>query len=108
MNAPLSLVSVKIMRASSRSVRQWHRLLAAMSDRLGVPQVLAQHTAREQSLDMADSLVSRPFELREQQVRVAVCPVQLLGAAARVVLRLECGQDTLDLFEAHSIGPRVR
>jgi len=72
-----------------------------------VPQVLPEHALGQQLADVADALVAWPFELREQQVRVPVCPVQLLRAAARVVLRLECGQDTLDLFEAHSIGSRI-
>ena len=110
MNAPLSLVSVKIMRASCTEafasgtgcVAAWRPPWSAAES------VAPARRSAISSLDMADALVSRPFELLERQPRLAVGLVQLLGAASRIPLRLECGQHARDLVEAHAVGPRVR
>ena len=54
-------------------------------------QIAVQNAVGHQLPDMGDALVARPLELLERQAGRAVGGVKLLGALARVPLRLEAG-----------------
>ena len=70
MNAPLSLVSVKIMRASRLAFAERHWRSLRWATAWSVSESLRQHAVGDQFLDVADALVARPFELLERQLRV--------------------------------------
>src|SRR6516162_2981112 len=56
---------------------------------------------------MADALVSRPLELFQRQAGRTVSLVELLGAHARIPLRLERRKLATDFFETHAIRALV-
>ena len=63
--------------------------------RSDVPQSSFEDAVGHQLLDVADALVARAFELLERQLRGAIGLVELLGALARIPLRLEAGSTRL-------------
>ena len=66
MNAPLSLVSVKITSAT-RPFGDARGLMPVFWRGGGVPEVSRDNAIGDQLLDMADALVTRTFELFECQ-----------------------------------------
>ena len=70
-------------------------------------QIRRENAIADQLLDVADALVARPLELVERQPGLAIGGVELLGAAARVPLRLEGRQHAGDLVEADAVGALV-
>src|SRR2546425_11281799 len=67
------------------------------------------HLARGyQVLDVVDPLEPRPLAILEHETDAAVGGIELLGAAPRVPLRLELGQEAPDLAEVYPIGPGAR
>src|SRR5262249_25664711 len=72
-----------------------------------MPQCLRKDAVGDQFLDMADPLVAWSFELLEHQIGSTISIVELLGAAARVPLRLEGRQHARDLVEVDAVGSCV-
>src|SRR6185295_10584861 len=56
---------------------------------------------------MIDSFESRSFGVLEGEVHLAVLPEELIGATARVPLRLEARHQPPDLGKIHPIASRV-
>ena len=56
---------------------------------------------------MVDALEPRPLAVLDHQAAAAIRVVELLGAAARVPLRLELRQQAMDLAEVHAVAARV-
>ena len=57
---------------------------------------------------MVEPLEPWPLEIVEYETGAAVGSIELFHAPPAVPLRLELGQEALDLAEVHPIRPRVR
>ena len=71
-------------------------------------QVGFENTLGQQTLNVTDALVTRPFELVENQPGLAIGSVELLGAESRIPFWLEGGKNARDLVEADAIGSFIR
>src|SRR5580693_7758561 len=107
MKAPLSFVSVKIMPRSGLAIDDSKPVVGSTLRGWAMPQIIREDAIGDQFPDMADALVTRTLELLRRQLRLAESLVQLLGAAPRVPLRPEAGQDACDLVEVDAIRARV-
>jgi hypothetical protein len=103
MKAPLSLVSVNITLGFPLVARNCN---VAFKPALGGPamsEVVRQNAVGDQLLDVADALVTRPFELIEREARLPIGGVELLGAATCIELWLEGGEYARDLVEVDAV-----
>src|SRR5437762_7952622 len=65
-------------------------------------------TRGQQLLEVVDPLEARPLAVLEAQPGVSIRAIQLFGALSSGPLRLEVGQEPLDLTEVHAIAARIR
>src|ERR671925_2438187 len=59
-------------------------------------------------LEVVDALEARSLTILEPHAGSSIRAIQLFGALSRRPLRLELGQEPLDLAEIHPIAARVR
>src|SRR5215471_8023222 len=64
--------------------------------------------AREQLLQVVDTLEARSFAIVDDQTSDAIGLVELLRAAPGVPLRLELGQSAINLAEIDPVAPGIR
>src|SRR5271170_1972892 len=83
------------------------RDLLKILENSNVPQICIDDAFRQQLLDMGDTLVAGSLELFQCQAGRLVRLMELLRSHARVPARLESGQLTADLFEAHAVRALV-
>src|SRR5882724_8813716 len=94
--------STKVWRRGAEQKRQPAMLR-------GPPAYARVHTARgQQVLEVVDPLEPRPLAVLEDETDATIDGIELFGAPTGGPLRLELGQEPVDLLEIRPIAARVR